>query len=280
MSALQSGQGARRVLVKIGGAALDDAALRARFAASVQEAVDTLGVEICIVHGGGQQLSRFQERLGLEVKRSDRGLRITDPETARAAVCVLGGEVNAALVSSLGAASVRGIGLTCADGGLASARAIDPALGAVGEIVSVRPDVIEDLTSVGFVPVVATLASDPAEPLGGSFLNVNADAAVAPLAAAWGADAVLFLSDVVGVRNGEDHVSKLDPASAAVLESKGVLQGGMIPKVEAALAASKALPSALVKIASGSTKGAIVAALNSSCGTAFVGAEGELIHGS
>lgn len=270
----------QRVVVKIGGAALDDPVLRGRFASSVKEAVDSMGVDLVIVHGGGPQLSRFQERLGMEVKRNERGLRITDPETARAAVCVLGGEVNAALVSSLTVASVRGIGLTCADGGLASARAIDPALGAVGEIVAVDATVIEDLVSAGFVPVVATLATDPAEPLGGSFLNVNADAAVAPLAEAWGADAVLFLSDVAGVRCGESHVTSLDATSAAHLESTGVLQGGMIPKVEAALAASAALPSALVKIASGSTPGAIAAALSSDCGTAFVGAKGELIHGS
>ncbi len=267
------------MLVKIGGAALDDPILRGRFASSVKDAVESLGVDLALVHGGGPQLSRFQEQLGLEVKRNDRGLRITDPETARAAVCVLGGEVNAALVSSLTAASVRSIGLTCADGGLATARVLDPALGSVGELVSVDPTVIEDLASAGFVPVIATLASDPREPLGGSFLNVNADAAVAPIAAAWGADAVLFLSDVAGVLCGGKHVASLDQAGAVHLESTGTLTGGMIPKVEAAIAATEALPRALVKIASGQTPGSIVAALQSSCGTALVAGQGELIHG-
>ncbi len=269
----------KRVLVKIGGAALDDPTLRGRFASSVRDAIDSLGVDIAVVHGGGPQLSRFQEQLGIEVKRNDRGLRITGPETARAAVCVLGGEVNAALVSSLTAASVRSIGLTCADGGLATARVFDPALGAVGEIVAVDPSVIEDLASAGFVPVIATLASDPAEPLGGRFLNVNADAAVAPIAAAWGADAVLFLSDVAGVLCGGKHVSSLDAAGAAHLESTGTLHGGMIPKVEAAIAATAALPGALVKIASGAAPGCIVAALQSDCGTALLGTQEELTHG-
>ena len=269
----------RRILVKIGGAALDDSVLRARFAASVREVCDLIGAELVIVHGGGVQLSRFQERIGLEVLRSERGLRITSPETARAAVCVLGGEVNAALVSSLTAASVRSIGLTCADGGLAAARVIDPALGAVGEIVSVDSTVIEDLVSVGFVPVIATLAADPGEPLGGSFLNINADAAVAPLAAAWGADTVLFLSDVEGVRCGGSHVSSLDAASAAEIESSGDLQGGMIPKVEAALAAAVALPRALVKIASGREPSSISAALSSDSGTAFTWTQGGFVHG-
>lgn len=269
----------KRVLVKIGGAALDHPVTRARFASSVKEAVDALGLELAIVHGGGPQLSRYQEQHGLEVKRNERGLRITDPDTARAAVCVLGGEVNAALVSSLTAAAVRAIGLTCADGGLARARTIDPALGAVGELVAVDSAVIEDLTSAGFVPVIATLATDPSEPLGGRFLNVNADAAVAPLAAAWGADVVLFLSDVAGVNGDEGPVPRLDATGAAHLESIGVLMGGMIPKVEAALAAAAALPNALVKIASGATPGAISAALRSDGGTAF-GVGGELIHGS
>ncbi|MFT5731552.1 MAG: acetylglutamate kinase [Planctomycetota bacterium] len=270
----------RRVLVKIGGSVLDDPVTRARFAASVAEAVHELFLDVVIVHGGGAQLSRHQERLGLEVKRNDRGLRITDPETAVAAVQVLGGEVNAALVSALAAASVRSIGLTCADGGLASARVLDPALGSVGEITSVDASVLVDLTAARFVPVIATVAPDEADALGARFLNVNADAAVAPIARAWGAEAVLFLSDVAAVLDGDRTVTSLSPEGAARLEKRGVLQGGMIPKVEAALAAAIALPSTLVKIASGNAANALISALSSGSGTAITGPEIEAAHGS
>ncbi len=268
----------KRVLVKNGGAVLDDPATRTLFALGVSEAVAELGIDLVIVHGGGAQLSRHQEQLGLEVQRNSRGLRITDAATARAAVQVLGGEVNAALVSSLAAFSLRSIGLTGADGGLITARAIDPALGAVGEVVAVDADVLADLTRLQFLPVIATVTPDPADPEGTGFLNVNADAAVAPIAAAWKADAVLFLSDVGSVLDGTSRVETLDAGSAAAMESDGTLQGGMIPKVEAALAAAHALPDALVKIASGSVQGAVIAALGSGTGTAFTAT--EVTHGS
>ncbi|QDV09222.1 Acetylglutamate kinase [Planctomycetes bacterium Poly30] len=275
----------RRVVLKIGGSVLDDPATRVRFAANVAQGMTELDLDVVIIHGGGAQLTRHQERLGLEVKRNDRGLRITDPETALAAVQVLGGEVNAALVSALAKASVRSIGLTCADANLASARVLDPALGAVGEIVAVDASVLEDLAAARFVPVIATVAPDEADALGTSFLNVNADAAVAPIAGAWGADAVLFLSDVASVLDGDQPVLTLDAAGAARLEARGVLKGGMIPKVEAALSAAAALPGTLVKIASGNATQALVAALGSGAGTSFIAPNpivtaSEVAHGS
>ncbi|MEM8710419.1 MAG: acetylglutamate kinase, partial [Planctomycetota bacterium] len=253
-----------RLVLKVGGAILDDAAKRAAFAASVARVIEELDASVVVVHGGGAQLSRQCERLGIDVQRNDRGLRITDEATLAAAVQVLAGEVNAALVTALSAASVAAIGMTGADAGLMKARRLDASLGAVGEVESVSAAVLDRLSHAGFVPVVATLAPELPETSGSSaagsatagsggssLLNVNADAAVAPIAAAYDADAVLFLSDVAAVLNGPvlesaEPLESLSPASAKELEASGALGGGMIPKVDAALAAVNALPNALV----------------------------------
>ncbi|MEM1449762.1 MAG: acetylglutamate kinase [Planctomycetota bacterium] len=266
---------AQRILVKVGGAILDDAAARAAFAASVRGAIDT-GHSVVVVHGGGMQVSRLTVALGLEVRRV-RGLRVTDDATARAVLQVLGGEVNSMLVAALQAAGVDAIGVTGADGALFAAQPVDADLGRVGAVESVTPDVLARLGGAGFVPVVATVTPAPGET--DVFLNVNADAAVAPIAAAWGADAVLFLSDVAHVLDGGARVPALDRAAAQALETSGAVTGGMVPKVDAALDAAEALPRATVKIASGSTPDCIAAGLDADLGTLVTATPQEARHG-
>jgi len=203
-----------------------------------------------------------------------------DHETLEAALQVLGGEVNARIVESLVAAGARAIGLTGADGGVVTARPVDASLGAVGEVTSVDAKVLHDLGGAGFIPVLATVV--PGQTAGGDpcgFLNVNADAAVAPIAEAFQADAVLFLSDVAAVLENGRPVPFLDAAASSQLEASGTLSGGMIPKVEAALAACEALPSALVKIASGTLENAVVEALQGETGTRFVMQVEDAKHG-
>ncbi|MGB0331372.1 MAG: acetylglutamate kinase, partial [Planctomycetota bacterium] len=145
----------RRLLVKVGGAILDDGATRARFAASVGAARER-GHEVVVIHGGGAQVSRLTDALGLEPRRV-RGLRVTDDGTARAVLQVLGGEVNAVLVAALQRAGVPAVGLTGADGGLFKAGVVDPALGHVGAVDEVNPAVLAALGAAGYVPVVATV---------------------------------------------------------------------------------------------------------------------------
>ena len=252
-----------RILVKVGGAILDDAGTRARFAASVAAARER-GQEVVVIHGGGAQVSRLTDALGLEPRRV-RGLRVTDDGTARAVLQVLGGEVNAVLVAALQRAGVPAVGLTGADGGLFKAGVVDPALGHVGAVDEVNPEVLTALGAAGYVPVVATVTPRPDDV--DVFLNVNADMAVAPIAQAWGADAVLFLSDVPHVRDGAERIPHLDGASASALEASGVIAGGMIPKVEAAVAAAEARPAATVKIAAGDVDDPVAAALLTDRGT-------------
>ena len=136
-----------RILVKVGGAILDDAGARAAFSNSVARA-HSAGHEVVLVHGGGAQVSRLTEALGLVPTRV-RGLRVTDDATARAVLQVLGGEVNALLVAALQRAGVSAVGVTGADGGLFDAVPVDPALGHVGAVSQVDAGVLERLGASG-----------------------------------------------------------------------------------------------------------------------------------
>ncbi|HHI79185.1 MAG TPA: acetylglutamate kinase [Planctomycetes bacterium] len=252
-----------RTCIKLGGALLETAEGRRRIGAALQKAKEE-GETLLLVHGGGRQLAALASRLGLEEKRH-QGLRITDAETALVATWVLTGEVNKALVRSLVAAGLPAVGLCGADLGLFHPRrkrlpGVD--LGFVGELhkEDIHAGALSPLLEAGLVPVLATLGpekgGDPEAPL----LNVNADEATGPLAAAAGMDRVLFLTDVEGIR-GEDqeYIARTDRTHIQELCDKGVISGGMLPKVRAALAALDAgIPS--VRILSGKLPDPIQAA--------------------
>ena len=261
-----------RILLKIGGAQLADAPSRAALAQAIRAAREA-GHELAIVHGGGDQVRALGRRLGL-ADRYHQGLRVTDSETAEVVLMVLGGAVNRRLVASLVAGGVPAIGLSGADGGLFGARKFTPKgvdLGFVGEIARTEPRVLSALTTQGFVPVIATVAPLAASERGDDsrFYNINADQAAAPLARAFRADALLFLTDVPGVLRDGALVSVLDPALCADLEARGVIAGGMLPKVAAGLAAARENPDAVVKIAPVGGTNAVLAALADEVGTRF-----------
>ena len=263
-----------RLLVKIGGAQLSDPAGRHAFALSVAQAREE-GHEIVIVHGGGDQIREWSERLGLDPRYS-QGLRVTDGPTAEVVTAVLGGTVGRGLARDLGAVGVLAVSLTGADANLFDARPLEHdglPLGYVGSVSAVRPPLIQLLLEQGVVPLIASIA-----PLGQGFdgpdehlYNINADHAAGPLAGAFEAEALLFLTDVEGVRDGTgQHLDALDARTAADLRSRSVLAGGMLPKVEAALQAAQG-SSLLVKIAPAASAGAILAALEEGCGTRITG---------
>lgn len=263
-----------RLLVKIGGAQLEQAEARATFAAAVA-AARAAGHELVLVHGGGNQLHALAERLQLDTQKVE-GLRVTDAATAEVALAVLGGSVNRSLVAALGEAGVPAVGLTGADGGLFRVRRHRPGgrdLGYVGQVTGVDTGVAHALLAGGFLPVVASVAPlDPDEPGPRDHLyNVNADAAAAPLAAALDADAVLFLTDVPAVLGAEgEPLTSLNPEQAAGLRATGALGGGMLPKLDAAFAAAEAHPEALVRIAPAAGPDAINAALADGVGTTLL----------
>lgn len=260
-----------RVVVKIGGAELAQDAARTAFCMALRTALQA-GHEIILVHGGGAQIRALTERLGLETLTRE-GLRVTDSATAEAALMVLGGSVNRRLVRSLEHAGVAAVGLTGADGSVYSAIPHKPDgvdLGWVGSIGSVQPKLIDHLLSGGYVPVLATVAPRAevdAEP----FFNINADMGAGPLCRALKCDALVFLTDVPGVLDKRGKlILELDREHCEHLEQSGVLQGGMLPKVRAALAAMQENPCAQIRIAPATGDNSVLAALEGQTGTAFV----------
>lgn len=215
----------RPTVLKLGGETLRDqhATLEGVAAASRRH-------PLVIAHGGGKRLTGWLERLGIE-SHFEGGRRITDDRALEAAVAVLGGVVNTELVAALQALGVQAVGLSGVDGGLIAAERV-LALGLVGRVVGARPRVVEAIVGAGFVPVVAPIALDEH----GQICNVNADEVAAGLAAALGGRLVM-LSDTDGVQGADGRrISRLDPSQAEALVERGVISGGMIPKVRGAIA--------------------------------------------
>jgi acetylglutamate kinase len=226
------------IVVKYGGAAMDRVPLAKPFAEDVG-LLQSAGIKPVIVHGGGPQVTEVSERLGIETTFVD-GLRVTDAETLDVATMVLAGKLNTTVVASLVAGGVPAVGLSGVDGGLLAARRRTvPDLGFVGEVVRVNGDVVRTLMDRRFVPVVASIAVDETT---GQAYNVNADVVAAELAVALDAGKLVYLNDVPGLIGPTgDLLSELSASQCLdLLGRDGVVAGGMIPKLESAVAASKA----------------------------------------
>lgn len=222
------------VVIKLGGEALDDPRLAALVASDLA-LLGLVGIRLVVVHGGGPQVSAAMTEAGLESSFVD-GLRVTDERAMETVRRVLLGSINSDLVQLLCGAGLQAIGLSGADGGLFQAEPVpNPALGRVGRLVSVRAAVLDDLLERGYTPVVASVAPGP----GGAFLNVNADAAAAALAAVAHAAKLVYVTNVAGLyADFGDHgslLSELDRAQLAAMTPN--LTSGMRPKAESALEA-------------------------------------------
>jgi acetylglutamate kinase len=225
------------VVIKYGGAAIERSPLAAPFAKDLA-LLQHAGIKPVIVHGGGPQVTEMSAKLGIETRFVD-GLRVTDAETLDVATMVLAGKLNTEVVAGLVSGGVRAVGLSGVDGGLLLARRqTAPDLGFVGEVVSVNGDVVGTLMERGFVPVVASIAVDE----NGQAYNVNADAVAAELAVALAAEKLVFMNDVPGlIGPGGDLLSELGAQECLdLLAGDGVVDGGMIPKLESAVLALKA----------------------------------------
>jgi acetylglutamate kinase len=225
------------VVAKIGGSTLGahDTAL-----ADVVE-LPRRGMRPVVVHGGGALINEWLDRHSIAT-RFEQGLRITDKESLKVVVAVLGGLVNKQIVAELNSLGARAIGLSGADGGLLRARTLDPKLGFVGEIVAVDLAPLDSLLDEGIVPVVAPIALEwEGERPSAQLLNINADSAAGAVAKALRARWLVFLTDVPGVRSGNGAVAdSLSPRQVGALIEDGVIEGGMIPKVRACLDAAEA----------------------------------------
>ena len=225
----------RTVVIKYGGAAMTDPALREEFARDVV-LLKYVGMNPLVVHGGGPDITRYMERLGMEV-RFVRGLRVSDEATVEVAKMVLVGKQNKDIVLRLGRHGQPAVGLCGDDGLLFTVRkqlAGDTDLGLVGEIERVDVDVLNRIAA-NYVPVIASVGADRE----GRSYNVNADAAAGAVAAALRAHKVIFLTDVEGWRaDPVDPDTRISEASAAeVRERLPSVEGGMRPKLEACLVA-------------------------------------------
>jgi acetylglutamate kinase len=223
------------IVVKYGGNALADSTedSMAVFARDIA-LLHAVGMKPVVVHGGGPQITAMMERLGKESKFHN-GLRVTDAETIEIVSMVLLGSVNPMFVSLINQSGANAAGVSGADVGLFQCVQRDPALGFVGDVVSVNPMAVQGLLDDGVVPVVATLGTDAA----GQSYNINADTAASALAVMLKAEKILFLTDIAGVlRNPADPESlipTLTPQSIAGLTKDGVISGGMIPKLDSCL---------------------------------------------
>jgi acetylglutamate kinase len=219
-----------KYIVKLGGAGLETPSLLEGCTRAIADLVRD-GHQVAVVHGGGLQLTRMLKALGIESQFID-GLRVTDAETRDVALMVLAGKVNKQLVAGLGALGVPAMGLSGGDGLIFRARKkrTAPDLGFVGEIVASDPRWIEAIWQLNGVPVLSSMALG----FDGEYYNVNADEMAAACAIACRADALVFLTDVAGVKGANGAVLRwLSIDQIAEMALSAVISGGMLPKLSA-----------------------------------------------
>jgi len=239
----------KTVVIKYGGKAMTEDALKDRFALDVV-LLKYVGLNPVIVHGGGPQIDQMLSRLGLEAKFR-QGVRVTDRPTMDVVEMVLGGKINKEIVGLLNRHGARAVGLTGKDGGLIQAKPLtakawaeslqaDPDglpeedFGLVGEIQTVDPQIILKLQQENFIPVIAPIGMDRE----GHTYNINADLVAGSIAAALQAEKLLVLTDVKGIRDAKGrHVSTLSRKDMQRMVKKGTISEGMLPKVHACLTA-------------------------------------------
>ena len=218
-------------VVKVGGNEVEDARWVRDLALHLADCRPLI-----VVHGGGREVSTLQASFGVEPEWRD-GLRVSSADTVRIASMVLTGVVNKRLVSALVSVGLDAVGLSGEDGGLIVAEpAMGGALGRTGVVASVRVDLLRALLAAGLVPVVSPISRGH----DGAPFNVNADDAAAAVAAAVGAERLLFVSNVAGVVVGDFVVERLERAEAEAAIGLGAITGGMAPKVRAAARAAAA----------------------------------------
>lgn len=222
----------KTVVVKYGGNALAGTSEHDALALFAEDIVlmRLVGMRPIVVHGGGPQISALMERLGKQPEFVD-GLRVTDAETVDIARMVLKGQVNPQLVAAINVHGRYAVGISGADAGLIRATARNTQLGFVGDVTEINPEVVHGLIEDEFIPVIATIGSDET----GQAYNINADTVAGAIAEAVGAEKLVYLTDIEGLRRDvSDSASLIRQVTAAELEqlvADGTIAGGMIPKV-------------------------------------------------
>ena len=223
------------VVVKYGGNAMINEELKQQ----VMEDITLLwliGVKVVLVHGGGPEINHLMERIG-KVPEFVNGLRVTDKETVDIVQMVLAGKVNKDLVKLIQSKGGHAVGLSGIDGGILEAEVKDEALGYVGKITRIRTKPITDLLENHYIPVISTVAADHQ----GNSFNINGDTAAAVIAGALGAERLIMMTDIAGILEDKDDpktvIPRITVSEAKKLYERGVISGGMIPKVDCCIEA-------------------------------------------
>ncbi len=241
----------KTIVVKYGGAAQVRAELHAPFAQDIV-LLKYVGINVVVVHGGGPQIGETLKKIG-KTSEFIEGLRVTDEETVGIVEMVLSGSTNKGIVRLINQHGGNAVGLSGSDAGLTTAKKltmnkkgpfgedVEYDLGRVGDVLSIRPEIIHHLTEGGFIPVIA--------PLGvgrdGSIYNINADSVAGAIAGALHAEKFILLTDVPGILDtSQNLISTLRRDEVKRLKDEKILTGGMIPKVDACL---NALSSSVAK---------------------------------
>ena len=223
------------LVVKYGGNAMIDEDLKQAVMRDVV-LLRLVGIKVVLVHGGGPEISDMLKKIGKKSEFKD-GLRVTDDETMDVVQMVLAGRVNKQLVQLIERIGGKAIGLCGLDGGMIKAVQVSEDLGYVGEITEVDTKPILDVLDAGYIPVISTIGHDDA----GHVYNINADTAASRIAGELGAESLISMTDIVGLLRDKDDpstlISVVTASEAPELIREGVIQGGMIPKVDCCIEA-------------------------------------------
>ncbi len=218
------------IVIKYGGNAMINEELKDAVMGDIV-LLHAIGIKVVLVHGGGPEITDMLRRVGKKSEFVD-GLRVTDKETAELVQMVHAGKVNKSLVDLVSRKGGRAIGLCGIDAGMIRARMADSRLGYVGEITDIDIRPIADVLEKGYIPIISTVGSDDE----GNVYNINADTAASRIAGALQTESLIIMTDAPGVLQEKTDPSTLIPkifvSDTLRLAKEGVLDGGMIPKVD------------------------------------------------
>lgn len=220
----------KTIVVKYGGNAMVNEQLK-EMVMNDLVLLSTIGIKIVLVHGGGPEINKTLDAMEIKSEFVD-GLRVTTKETANVVQMVLAGKVNKDLVCQIGNLGGHAIGLSGMDGNMIKCRPLDDKHGFVGEITGLNTEVIEEVLANSFIPVISTIGYDE----NGNCYNINADTVAAAIAGHLKAEALISMTDVVGLlrdRNDEGSlIHRIYISDVPALIADGVISGGMIPKID------------------------------------------------
>lgn len=223
------------IVIKYGGNAMINEDLKDQVMQDVV-LLNAIGIKVVLVHGGGPEISSMLKKVGIESKFQD-GLRVTDKDSMEIVQMVLSGKVNKSLVNLLSQRGARAVGLSGVDSGLIKASFKDEKYGYVGNIDSVDKTLIDDLLVKGYIPVISSIGAGK----NGEIFNINADTAASSIAKALKADRLIMMTDVAGIMRDKDDtdtlIAELTIKEAEELKKQGIINQGMIPKIECCIEA-------------------------------------------